>query len=180
MTVPFDYLPFSSLAAYGHHEASTHKYVCSWWAKTDLGASAYGGWFDNYWVIFYHHRWIQHLFGERPFPEFKQGNYFGRIRWVSENEVWARHQKLCPVAVKYVLEKFLLLEEKPWENLDFILHEDEIRASGMNYEEVRNVLTEFGINECRICWKEIFHVDECTVRDEFQWCMDKLCRLQSA
>lgn len=172
MTVPFDYLPFQSLVAYGHHEAITHKYVCSKGAETDLGASAYGGWFDNYWVVFVHHRWIQHLFGERPFPEFKQGNLFGRIRWVSENEVWARHTKLCPVAMNYVLEKFLL-PVKPWENLDFIRLEEEIRAAGIDYAEVYKVLTEFGINECRLCYQDYFIVEECTVRDEYRWSMDK-------
>ncbi len=179
MTVPFDYLPFRSLAAYGHHEACAHKYFCSEDAETDLGAAAYRAWFDNFWVVFCHHRWVQHLYGERPFQEFKQGNFFGRIRVTDSSEVWARQKQLCLSAVRFVEERFLLPKD-PWENLDFIRHEAEIRASGIDYQEVLKVLAEYGINECRINWKDIFQVEECDIRDEFRWYVDKLSRTQSA
>ena len=179
MTVAFEYLPFCSIVAYAHHEAWTHMFCRNVSAKTDLGTKTYREWFDHYWTVFCHHRWIQHLYGERPFPEFKQGSYFGRIRLTGEGEVWAGQTKLCLTAVKYIEEKFLLLD-KPWENLDFVRRQDEIRASGIDYDEVSKVLTQFGINECRLDWAELFVVDECQARDEFRWQMDKLNRMQSA
>ena len=179
MTVAFEYLPFRSMVAYAHHEAWTHMFCRNVSAKQDLGSQTYREWFENYWTVFYHHRWIQHLYGERPFTEFKQGGFFGRIRLTGEGEVWAGKKKLCPSTVKFVEQMFLLLV-KPWENLDFIRREQEIRASGRDYDEVRKVLVEFGINECRLDWEDLFVVEECQARDEYQWQMDKCSRMQSA
>lgn len=179
MTVAFEYQPFCSIVAYAHHEAWTHMFCRNVTAKKDLGTMTYREWFENYWTVFYHHRWIQHLYGERPFPEFKQGSFFGRIRYTAEGEVWAGRTKLCLSAVKFVEEKFLLLD-KPWENLDFIRLQEDIRASGIDYAEVHKVLDQFGINECRLDWRDLFVVEECNAKDEYRWQMDRCSRLQSA
>ena len=59
MTVAFEYLPFCSIVAYAHHEAWTHMFCRNVSAKTDLGTMTYREWFENYWTVFYHYRWIQ-------------------------------------------------------------------------------------------------------------------------
>lgn len=160
MTLPFDCLQFDSIAEYGHHEACKHKYLLSMAAGQDLGAKAYRDWFVEHWVPFYHHRWIQHLYGAQKFPEFDQPGLFGRIQFDPEGRVFAGSVELCPAAVSFVQSKFLH-QPSPWENLTFVNNSQEIEKLGFNYEEVRKVLIEFGINECRISWDRLFAVDEC-------------------
>lgn len=160
MTLPFDCLHFDSISEYGHYEACKHKYLLSKAAGRDLGAKAYRAWFVEHWVPFYHHRWIQHLYGKQKFPEFDQPGHFGRIQFLPDGRVLAGSVELCPVAVGFVQRQFLR-EHRPWEILTFTNNSKEIGQLGFNYEEVRKVLIEFGINECRISWDRLFAVDEC-------------------
>ncbi len=167
MSVQLDCPAFDSIIEYGHHEACLHKYHCSGNARRDLGARAYGEWFREYWVAFCHHRWVQYLYAERAFPEFCQPKYHGRIRVDADGRVWARDVELCPVAVGFV-QRMFLREHRPWEMLTFANNRKEIEQLGFNYEDVRKVLVEFGINECRLNWREFFAVEECQVKNEYR------------
>ena len=160
-------LTFDSIVEYGHHEACLHKYNRSGKARQDLGSKAYGEWFRQYWVVFCHHRWIQFLYAERAFPEFCQPEFHGRIRKDPDGRVWAREKELCPIAVGFV-ERMFLREFKPWEMLTFANNRKEIGQLGFNYDEIRKVLVEFGINECRLNWRDFFEVEECQVKDEYR------------
>lgn len=158
---------FDSIVEYGHHEACLHKYNRSGKARKDLGANAYREWFSQYWVVFCHHRWVQYLYAEREFPEFCQPKYCGRIVKDAEGRIWARDVELCPVAVGFV-QRMFLREYRPWEILTFVNNRKEIEQLGFDYSAIRKVLVEFGINECRLNWRDFFAVEECQVKDEYR------------
>ncbi len=167
MTLPFEALPYRTIVEYGHYEACKHKYHCSKAVGKDLGAVAYRDWFVNHWVSFYHHRWIQHLYGQQRFDEFERSDYFGRIRKTEEGKIWANESELCPIAVGFV-ERLFLRGYRPWEYLIFVNNCTEIGQLGFSYVEVRKVLEEFGINECRIYWDQMFEVEKCLFKEEFR------------
>lgn len=167
MALIADRFQFNSIVEYGHHEACLHKYYLSGKARYDLGSIAYGGWFRDYWVTFCHHRWVQYLYAERDYPEFLQVEYHGRIRRDLDGRIWARGEiELCPIAVGFV-ERMFLREFKPWEMLTFANNRCEIEQLGFNYNEIRKVLVEFGINECRLNWRDFYAVEECQVKEEY-------------
>ena len=66
------------------------------------------------------------------------------------------------------LARMFLREFKPWEMLTFANNRKEIGQLGFNYDEIRKVLVEFGINECRLNWRDFFEVEECQVKDEYR------------
>lgn len=158
---------FDSIVEYGHHEACVHKYNRSHRARCDLGSRAYAEWFQRYWIVFCHHRWVQYLYAEREFPEFCQPKYHGRIQRDSNGRIWAAGVELCPKSVEFV-QRMFLREHRPWEMLTFVNNRREIDQLGYNYQEVRKVLVEFGINECRLNWRDFFAVDECRAKDEYR------------
>ena len=169
MTLSFECLPFDTIVEYGHHEATKHKYLRSRAEGRDLGAKAYREWFSQYWVPFYHHRWVQYLYGKRFFPEFNQPDFFGRFQVHADGCLFACGEQLCQRAAGFVVQQFLL-EKQPWELLTFINNRDEIVRLGHDYDEVRKVLVLFGINECRIGWEKFFAVEEC--RSKGDWLSD--------
>ena len=167
MTLPFDPLPYCTILEYGHYEACKHKYHLSEAEGKDLGHVAYRDWFKLHWVTFYHHRWIQHLFGQQRFDEFDRSDYFSRIRSSEDGKLWAGDVQLCPIAVGFV-QRMFLREHRPWEHLIFVSNRTEIGQLGFDYDEVSKVLEAFGINECRIHWDEMFEVEKCHFREEFR------------
>lgn len=167
MPLVIDRTKFDSIVEYGHHEANLHRYYRSHKARCDLGSKAYAEWFQRYWVVFCHHRWVQYLYGEREFPEFCQPRYHGRIQQDAAGRIWANGMELCPRSVAFV-QRMFLREHCPWEMLTFVSNCREISQLGYDYHEVRKVLIEFGINECRLNWQDFFEVDECHVKDEYR------------
>ncbi len=167
MPSAIDCTRFHTIVEYGHHEACLHKYYRSNIARCDLGSTAYREWFQQYWVVFCHHRWVQYLYAERDYPEFLQPKYHGRIRRDSHGRVWAADIELCPLAVAFV-ERMFLREHRPWEMLTFVNNRREIGQLGYSYQDVRKVLIEFGINECRLNWRDFFAVEECRVKEDYR------------
>ena len=56
-------------------EANRHKWIESQKLGYDLGDGALREWFETYWEIFCRRKWLQHLFGEVQWSEFRRDKF---------------------------------------------------------------------------------------------------------
>lgn len=113
-------------------EARRHRWLASERNGFDLGESAFLEWYELYWTAFVRFRHVEHLVGERLWPEFGRRS-FGVLR-----EAMIVDRLTCDIVDRY---------QAGGENLDII---NWALDEGHDFEDVFACLEIININDARL------------------------------
>ena len=113
-------------------EARRHRWLESEKCGYDVGESAFFDWYADYWTTFVRYRHVEHLVGERRWPEFGRKSY-GVLR-----HAMIVDRLTCEIVDRY---------QAGGENLDII---NWALDEGFDFEDVFQCLETININDARL------------------------------